>query len=219
MGLSSTSTTLSDLDLSTVSSLQAPNVGLLFHLHDLPAEKLSAWSQLYEEIKLSGVRVSWDPPTGGTGTSVPWNNGGTATNAMFPAWSPKLVVLQDADDATAPTNYSTLMQYARKKIWYGPKSHSIFIRPKVQQVLTAAGLTRPMKAPWLDVQSSTSEDLPHYAFKYAVDIDSMVDAIRRANTAATTDPKTIDITNLLPYGQMRFTYYVTCRKTVHAVSA
>jgi len=200
-----------DIDVETTSTF--PGIGgVQFKLNDLPADKILAWSNLYEQIKLTGVKVTWIPPADQVNATVPWSDTGSPQNLLYPALHAKMACISDPDDASLPT-YQQLSEYARRHQWTGPRSKSLFIRVKFPQFI-ATGIARPIASPWLDAQNSTGLDIPLNGFKYAIPDNSNLHW-PEGNFAETTDPRT---GSNHPFGEFQFTYYVACRRTVHSVA-
>lgn len=135
---------------SFAAGAAASGGALKFQLNTVPNS--SEFTNLYDQYMIKAIKVSLIPRF--TEASA-----GVAAQQIGNMWS-----VIDYDDATAPANVDTVLQYQNVKRTQMNKVHSRYFKPKIAKEVFATGVASgyaPGKA-WLDCNSDSVE---HYAIK------------------------------------------------------
>lgn len=146
---------------ASISSLGVQNniaTAYQFNLNQLP--NATEFTNLFDQYKILKAKISFVP--GGNMALISPLSGVSSSFGFG-----RFLSAIDYDDATAPADENTLLQYEQPnlKITSPMRTHTRYINPKVLAAIYQSAIStsyESRKAPWLDVGNPS---VPHYGLK------------------------------------------------------
>lgn len=139
------------------SSVSAVTYGSYsFSLADLPSS--SEFTNLFDEYKIAKITLQFIPAY-------------VQVNNTVGKISPWFMYCIDKDDVATPSTYTTILQYPSHKVISMTKGFTVSFAPRVATALYNGGVTTAYgsDARFID---TASDAVPHYGFKYGVDLST-----------------------------------------------
>lgn len=155
---------ISQITASKISGVQTNIAGAYqFNLAQLPG--VSEFSALFDQYKITGVKISFTPGTTQSVNNILDSNPGSSSiNGSAMSFN-RFHSAIDYDDSSTPSSEAQLMEYGSHKSSPGNRTHSRFIRPKILQEVYRSALAtsyRPISGQYIDMSTT---DVPHYGLK------------------------------------------------------
>lgn len=151
-------TRLTDITASITSLGVQNNVATAyqFNLNQLP--NVSEFTTLFDQYKITGAKITFVP--GGSVSNITPISG-----QVLPHSFGRVLSAIDYDDATAPPDENTMLQYQSLKITNPNATHTRWIKPKVLAAIYQSAIATSYEsrnAPFIDVGNPS---VPHYGLK------------------------------------------------------